>query len=111
MPIEIHMLKVRIRIVVEEDDGEGFHAYCPDLKGLHVDGCTEAEALEHAKEAAELYMWSLLKHEDPIPVGVLESHTQLSWSDVWSGIRQRLAPSRSARKHAYVEDITLNAIA
>jgi antitoxin HicB len=59
----------RIEIFVEPDE-PGFHAYCPALKGLHVGGDTEEEALENAKDAAIAYLQSLMKHGDPIPVGI-----------------------------------------
>ena len=58
-----------IDIIVEPDDGE-FHAYCPALKGLHVGGRTEEEALKNAMDAVDLYLKSLITHGDPIPVGV-----------------------------------------
>jgi len=56
--------------VVVEADGDGFHAYCPVLKGLHTSGSTEAEAKKNARDAAEAYLGSLIKHGDPIPPGV-----------------------------------------
>ncbi|MCL5958665.1 MAG: type II toxin-antitoxin system HicB family antitoxin [Chloroflexi bacterium] len=54
-----------------EPDGSEFHAYCPALKGVHVSGETEEDAVENAKDAAIAYLHSLLKHHDPIPVGVI----------------------------------------
>ncbi|MEO6196787.1 MAG: type II toxin-antitoxin system HicB family antitoxin [Dehalococcoidia bacterium] len=62
----------RVDIVVEPDDGE-FHAYCPALKGLHVDGGTEEEALRNASEAALAYLESLIKHNEPIPLAVVRT--------------------------------------
>jgi predicted RNase H-like HicB family nuclease len=59
----------RIAIMVEPDEG-GFHAYCPALKGLHTCGKTEKEAVKNAKYAAQAYLVSLVKHGDPIPVGI-----------------------------------------
>jgi predicted RNase H-like HicB family nuclease len=56
--------------IVVEPDGDQFHAYCPALKGLHVPGETIEEAFENAKDAAILYLMSLIKHGDPIPLGV-----------------------------------------
>lgn len=57
--------------VVVEPDGDGFHAYCPALKGLHTCGDTLEEAMENAKDAASAYLQSLIKHDEPIPIGVL----------------------------------------
>jgi len=65
-PVVIHFT---IDIVVEPD-GDGFHAFCPALKGLHVGGRTEREALKNAADGAILYLESLMEHGDPIPVGV-----------------------------------------
>jgi predicted RNase H-like HicB family nuclease len=59
-----------VDICVEPDD-DGYHAFSPALKGLHSWGGTEAEAVENAKDAALAYIESLIKHQEPIPVGVL----------------------------------------
>ena len=32
-------LYIQVAVVVEPD-GDGYHAYCPNLKGLHMDGKT-----------------------------------------------------------------------
>ena len=66
--------------VVIELDGAGFHAFCPALKGLHASGDTEVEALENAKDAVIAYLKSLIKHSDPIPIGV----------EIHKGIRERV---------------------
>ncbi len=59
-----------VSIVIEPDE-DGYYAYCPALKGLHTCGATESEALENAKNAATAYIRSLIKHNEPIPVGLL----------------------------------------
>jgi len=63
-------LEFRVQVVIEPD-GTGFHAYCPALKGLHTSGNTQKEALENAKDAAIAYLRSLIKHGDPIPIGIM----------------------------------------
>lgn len=68
---KIEVLKFWVRITVDKD-APGYHAYAPSLKGLHMGGDTEKEARENAKEAAALYLKSLLKHGDPLPIDVLE---------------------------------------
>ena len=71
-------LRLRLEItVVIERDGRAFHAYCPGLKGLHVDGETESEALENAAEAAHCYVQSLVRHGDPLPIGPYFAAEQL----------------------------------
>ncbi len=59
-------LKFQVDIVIQPD-GDGFYAYCPSLKGLHIGGDTEKEALENAKDAVLAYLISLTKHGEPIP--------------------------------------------
>ena len=63
-------LQLRLTLgVVIEKDGQSFHAFCPGLKGLHVDGRTEKEALQNAEHAANFYIASLIRHGDPLPIG------------------------------------------
>jgi len=61
-------LTVTVNVVVEED-GPGFHAWCPAFKGLHVAGDTTAEAIENAKVAICAYLDSIIRHGDPLPIG------------------------------------------
>ena len=61
-------LRLLVSVVVEPD-GDEYHAYCPAFKGLHVAGETEEDAFEGAREAAILYLNSLVAHGEPIPVG------------------------------------------
>lgn len=57
-------------LVVLEPDGDGYYACCPALKGLHVGGDTEEETLDHAKDGSILYLNSLTRNRQPLPVGV-----------------------------------------
>ncbi len=61
-------LYLRISVVVTPD-GDGYHAYTPALKGLHVDGATIQEAVNNAVKAIEVYLTSLELHGDPLPIG------------------------------------------
>ena len=61
------LVEFKVDIVVEPDEGE-FYAYCPALKGLHVGGATEDEAVQNATDAALAYLQSLIKHNEPIPL-------------------------------------------
>lgn len=96
-------LRLKIRFVVERD-GDEFHAFCPDLKGVHAAGATQAEAIEQGKKAVELYVLSLLKHDEPLPVGVLVDRTV----SVRELLREVFAPSR---RHSHVEEICVHAAA
>jgi predicted RNase H-like HicB family nuclease len=61
-------LRLAFSLVIEKD-GNSYHAYCPGLKGLHVDGATEKEALENAVKAAYVYVASVVHNGDPLPIG------------------------------------------
>jgi len=64
--------EVKVRTVVEPD-GDMFHAYTPDLKGVHVCGETAEDALYALHDAIRLYLASLAKHSEPVPLGLAES--------------------------------------
>ena len=90
---------IRVKIVIERDS-VGYHAYCPDLRGLHVDGTSEDDALSNAKDAVRAYVTSLVKHGDPIPVSI---NGKVGLKDIWHSI----FPSRSSIEH--YEDLALAA--
>lgn len=73
----ISVLKIRIRICVEPD-GDRYYAYCPELKGVHEDGDTVEDAVSNAKESALVYVKSVIKHNDPLPLCVEEVDMSLS---------------------------------
>lgn len=87
----------RIRFTVDiviEPDGDQFHAYAPALKGLHVGGATEDEALKNAIDATELYLTSMINHGDPIPLSIVDKEVRLNGADEHEGVhthRQDLA--------------------
>jgi len=55
-------------VILEPEGAEGFHAFCPSLKGCHTQGDTLEEALQNIREAIDLYLESLRAHGEPIPV-------------------------------------------
>lgn len=69
--MDMNVIRIQLKIVVERDD-DAYHAYCPDLKGLHVAGDTEEDAIANAIDASKAYLSSLLKHNQPIPIGVID---------------------------------------
>jgi predicted RNase H-like HicB family nuclease len=54
--------------IVIEPDEDAFHAYAPALRGCHSCGDTYQEAKDNIKEAIELYLESLLDHNEEIPI-------------------------------------------
>ena len=59
----------RIELVpLSPDDGGGYLATIPLLKGCQSDGRTPDEAIQHLREAQRAWLESALKHGDPIPL-------------------------------------------
>ncbi len=61
-------LHLRVSVVLERDK-PGFHAFCPAFKGLHVDGRTKKEALSNVAAAVSVYLDSLVRENEPLPLG------------------------------------------
>ncbi|NQT72503.1 MAG: type II toxin-antitoxin system HicB family antitoxin [Chloroflexi bacterium] len=59
--------KVEVDVKV---DGDSYHVSVPVFKGLHTCGDSEEEALDNAIDAIRAYINSLIKHGDPLPLGV-----------------------------------------
>ena len=49
--------------VVLEKDKEGYYAHCPQLPGCQSQGATFEEAMQHIREAAELYLGTMSAEE------------------------------------------------
>lgn len=54
-------------VILEREAVGGYHAFCPALKGCHSEGETVESALQNIREAIELYLESLVAHNEPIP--------------------------------------------
>ncbi len=64
-----------VPIIIEPDE-DGFHAYCPDLPGLHMPGDTKEEAFENAKDAVKGFLMVKLKYGERIPSSFTEGKTK-----------------------------------
>ncbi|GMT49365.1 MAG: hypothetical protein IEMM0008_0904 [bacterium] len=54
-------------VVFEKEEDGGYHAFCPALKGCHTQGDSWEETSKNIEEAMELYIESLIAHQEPIP--------------------------------------------
>jgi predicted RNase H-like HicB family nuclease len=61
------MSEYNYTIILEKEEGKGYHVFCPALPGCHTQGDTYDEALENIKDAIKLYIESLRDHREPIP--------------------------------------------
>jgi predicted RNase H-like HicB family nuclease len=62
------MATVRYTVILEPEEGGGYHAFCPALRGCHSQGDTLEEALANIREAIQAYLESLKLDGEPIPV-------------------------------------------
>lgn len=68
---------MRYRIIIEQDEDGMFVAKCPSLPGCFSQGKTREEALTNIKDAAEGYLESLKKHNEPIPPSIEEETVEI----------------------------------
>ena len=54
-------------IILEREPNDGFHAYCPTLKGCHSQGDSLDQAIDNIREAIEAYLESMEARGEPIP--------------------------------------------
>jgi len=66
---EVKPITIKLEVCIDED-GKGYHAYCPALKGLHTYGATISEARQNVKYAIYAYLGSLAKHNEPLLSGI-----------------------------------------
>lgn len=60
--------EIAVTIFIEKYE-DGFYAYAPALKGLHVGGDTEEEVLAIARDGIIWYLESMIEHGEPFPEG------------------------------------------
>jgi predicted RNase H-like HicB family nuclease len=53
--------------ILMEPDEDGFHVWCPALRGCHSFGLTKEEARTHIREAIELWLDGAEELDLPIP--------------------------------------------
>ena len=62
-PVALHYTAI-----LEPEEAGGYHAFCPMLKGCHSCGDTIEEAIANIKEAIELYVESLQREGEAVPL-------------------------------------------
>jgi len=60
-----------VEFVFEPQDEGGYHAYAPELPGLHTQGDTLEEATENAREALALYVDGLREDGRQLELGIV----------------------------------------
>jgi predicted RNase H-like HicB family nuclease len=57
--------------IIVEFDSVNYHSYSPALKGLHMDGETEKQALDNARKTAKDFLEIMIQEGRPIPLSIL----------------------------------------
>ena len=60
-----------VEFVFKPQDEGGYHAYAPELPGLHTQGDTLEEATENAREALALYVDGLREDGRQVEMGIV----------------------------------------
>ena len=69
---------MKFRVLIEQDEDGIFVAQVPTLPGCLSEGGTRQEAIDHVREAIELYLESLESHDDAIPPSNDEEYVEVA---------------------------------
>jgi len=61
------MTEYSYTVIIEREEGGGYHAFCPALRGCHSQGDSYEETVQNITEAVQLYIGSLKAHSEPVP--------------------------------------------
>ena len=66
-----------VEFVFEPDPDGGYHAYAPELPGLHTQGENLEEAIANAEEALALYVEGMREEGRSLETGVVRRRLKL----------------------------------
>ena len=69
---------MKFRVLIEQDEDGFFVATVPELPGCISQGKTRSEAIFNIKDAVEGYLVSLKKHNEPIPLSIMEEMVEVN---------------------------------
>jgi antitoxin HicB len=69
---------MKYRVNIERDEDGVFIAKVPALPGCISQGATRKEAIANIKDAIEGYVFSLKKHDEPVPPPIEEEVVEVS---------------------------------
>jgi predicted RNase H-like HicB family nuclease len=72
------MADLRYRVLLKVERDGGFHAYMPELPGVHSHGRSREEALKNVEDAAKLYLADLKAEGEEPPQPAEETRISLS---------------------------------
>ncbi|MCX6814502.1 MAG: type II toxin-antitoxin system HicB family antitoxin [Candidatus Aenigmarchaeota archaeon] len=69
---------MQFRILIRQDEDGVYVAEVPELPGCISQGKTREEAIKNARDAITGYLFSLKKHNEPIPFPIEEEMVEVS---------------------------------
>ncbi len=69
---------MQFRIFVKQDEDGVYITEVPELPGCISQGKTREDALVNIRDAIEGYLFSLKKHNEPIPLSIEEETVEVS---------------------------------
>ncbi|HZJ06132.1 MAG TPA: type II toxin-antitoxin system HicB family antitoxin [Nocardioidaceae bacterium] len=66
-----------VEFIFEPQDEGGYHAYAPELPGLHTEGDSLEEATANAEEALSLYVEGLREDGRSLEMGIVRRRLPL----------------------------------
>lgn len=70
------MATYKLACVIEKDE-DGYHGYCPELKGCHAQGDTYEEVVTNLRDVIKLLVEDMVEMEEPIPSSELINLTSI----------------------------------
>jgi len=70
-------INMKFRIIIEKDEDDVFVVECPNLPGVVSQGITRDEAIKNITDAIKGYLFSLKKHNEPIPSPITEEVVEI----------------------------------
>ena len=70
------MVTYKLACVIERD-GDGYHGYCPELKGCHAQGDTYEEVVANLRDVTKLLVEDRIAEKEPIPSSEIISLTAI----------------------------------
>ncbi len=69
---------MRFRVFIEQDEDGVYVASVPELPGCISQGSTRKEVLTNIRDALQGYLFSLKKHNEPIPFSINEELVEIN---------------------------------
>jgi predicted RNase H-like HicB family nuclease len=60
------MATYKLACIIEKDD-DGYHGYCPELKGCHAQGDSYEEAVANLRDVISLLIEDMVAENEPVP--------------------------------------------